>query len=169
LSADNCGLIPRIVRNIFEELDRKSDQSASDSLTFTLKVSYVEIYMERVKDLLDPAKQNLRIRETKGKGVWIQDVTTMYVSTEEEIYQLLELGATNRAIASTEMNSESSRSHSVFILHVGQTDPEKGINRQSKLFLVDLAGSEKVDLLSRRFYRCETESYSEHNSNRSMS
>ncbi|GAB5364343.1 hypothetical protein AAMO2058_000961500 [Amorphochlora amoebiformis] len=140
-----CGLIPRVVEEIFQSLEEKSTKSPSDTLAFTVQVSYVEIYMEKIKDLIDPSKSNLKLRETKGKGVYIQDVTSVFVSSSEEVYSLIELGSANRAIGSTEMNAESSRSHSVFILKVGQMDSsEGGSNKNATLFLVDLAGSEKV-------------------------
>eukprot|EP00468_Gymnochlora_sp_CCMP2014_P000839 CAMPEP_0167739980 /NCGR_PEP_ID=MMETSP0110_2-20121227/22_1 /TAXON_ID=629695 /ORGANISM="Gymnochlora sp., Strain CCMP2014" /LENGTH=909 /DNA_ID=CAMNT_0007623821 /DNA_START=33 /DNA_END=2762 /DNA_ORIENTATION=- len=141
-----CGLIPRIVEAIFDELTEQLDATTHDAPTFTVRVSYVEIYMEKIKDLLDPSKVNLKLREQKGKGVWIQDVTNVFVSSSDEVYSLIEVGSANRAIASTEMNAESSRSHSVFILNVEQiTSGENGGSTKSAtLYLVDLAGSEKV-------------------------
>lgn len=68
------GIIPRMVRAVFEKID-----VASEDIEFTVKVSMVEIYMEKIKDLLDPIKTNLKIHEEKGKGVYIADVTENYV------------------------------------------------------------------------------------------
>lgn len=75
--------------------------------------------MERIKDLLNSEKSNLRIREG-ARGVWIQDVTERYVSSIDEILEIMRIGSEERATASTNMNDESSRSHSVFIMTLGQ-------------------------------------------------
>ena len=74
------GIIPRMVRTIFNRIE-----TAPDSLEFQVKISMVEIYMEKVKDLLDPTRTNLRVKEEKGKGVSIQGVTEIYVVTEDEV------------------------------------------------------------------------------------
>ena len=68
------GIIPRMVRTVFNRIE-----TASESIEFTVKVSMIEIYMERIKDLIDPAKENLRIHEDKGKGVYIGDLAEKYV------------------------------------------------------------------------------------------
>ena len=77
-----------------------------------LKLSYTEIYNEKIRDLLDPSKTNLKIRESPT-GVWIEDVTEHYVSTYEQVLEIMNSGQENRAMASTQMNAVSSRSHSV--------------------------------------------------------
>ena len=72
------------------------------------QISYVEIYLEKVRDLLDPRKDNLRVREDSsrnGKGVWLEGVTETYATCPEEMMGLLQQGTANRAIASTAMNS----------------------------------------------------------------
>ena len=68
------GIIPRMVRTVFNRIE-----TASESIEFTVKVSMIEIYMERIKDLIDPSKENLRIHEDKGKGVYIGDLAEKYV------------------------------------------------------------------------------------------
>ncbi len=78
----------------------------------------IEIYMERIKDLLDPTKDNLKIHEEKGKGVYVADVTEQYVAEDDEVYEIMKQGNKSRAISATNMNEESSRSHSIFILTV---------------------------------------------------
>lgn len=132
------GIIPRLVGSIFQGIEE-----ADSSLEFTMKLSYVEIYMEKIRDLLAADKTNLKIRES-NKGVWIEDATEEFVADYEHVMETMLIGQNNRAIASTNMNMESSRSHSVFILTLGQTHKETGSNKKSKLVLVDLAGSEKV-------------------------
>jgi len=78
------GMIPRMVSHIFEEI-----ANAPQEMEFKVKVSMVEIYMEKVHDLINPSAQNLKIREEKGKGVFIENVTEIYVSEEGEVYQIM--------------------------------------------------------------------------------
>jgi len=139
VGTENSGVIPRLVQSIFAGIER-----ADVNIEFAVEVSYVEIYRERIKDLLHPANDNLKIRESKNKGIWIQGVTETYATSNEEVLEIMETGSRNRAIASTNMNAESSRSHSVFILKLSQKNKEYGSTKSSKLFLVDLAGSEKI-------------------------
>lgn len=102
-----------MVRTVFNRIE-----TASENLEFTVKVSMIEIYMERIKDLLDPTKDNLKIHEEKGKGVYVADVTEQYVAEDDEVYEIMKQGNKSRAISATNMNEESSRSHSIFILTV---------------------------------------------------
>ena len=136
---DLKGVIPRMVNTVFEKI-----RNASDHLEFSVKVGYAEIYMEKVKDLLDPAKSNLKVHEDKARGVYIADLTEEYVSGETEVYDLMKLGADNREVGATLMNQQSSRSHSLFILTVTQNNTRDFAAKTGKLYLVDLAGSEKV-------------------------
>jgi len=93
---------------------------------------------------LNTGKQNLTIKEDRTKGIYVRDATEVYVSTPEEMLDVMTLGASNRAIASTRMNQRSSRSHSIFIVYVDQNDTETGSRKNGKMYFVDLAGSEKV-------------------------
>ncbi len=102
-----------MVRTVFNRID-----TASDTVEFSVKVSMIEIYMERIRDLLDISKDNLKVHEDKNKGVYLGDLTEQYISQEREVYDIMKQGNSNRSIASTLMNSESSRSHSIFILTV---------------------------------------------------
>jgi len=74
------GIIPRIVRTLFNRIE-----TASENIEFTVKISMIEIYMEKIKDLLEPSKDNLKIHEDKGKGIYIADVTETYVAEESEV------------------------------------------------------------------------------------
>ena len=111
---------------------------------FSVHVSMVEIYMERIIDLIDPSKDNLRIHEKQGKGVYLQDVSEIYIESESQSYDLMRLGNSNRTVSATNMNAESSRSHSLFILTVTQNNTSDLSCKVGKLYLVDLAGSEKI-------------------------
>lgn len=133
------GIIPRMIETIFNHIEE-----AEEKLEFMVKVSYMEIYNERLRDLLDPTKLDLRIREHKVKGVYVEGAAEEYVGCEEDVIRLMELGGANRKVSSTQMNEVSSRSHSIFIMQVVQKDLAAGSTQTGKLFLVDLAGSEKV-------------------------
>jgi len=116
---------------------------ADEEIEYTLKVSYVEIYMERIRDLLEPSRTNLAIREDKHKGLTI-DATEVYMTSADDFEECMRLGQQNRAVAATNMNEESSRSHSIFIVTVVQRNSRTESEMRGKLYLVDLAGSEKV-------------------------
>jgi len=133
------GIVPRIAQDIFRAME-----SANSATEFTVKVSFVEIYMERIRDLLNPKDQNLRIREGRSGGVALEGAEELYVASAEELLRVAERGAASRAIASTRMNQDSSRSHSVFILTVTQRELQTESSKTGRLFLVDLAGSEMV-------------------------
>lgn len=137
---ENRGVIPRMNSHIFEAI-----ASSDPNIEFLVKASYIEIYMEKIRDLLDTSKDNLKVREEKSKGIWVDGATEIYVSNEQEVLDVITTGTANRAIAETNMNNESSRSHSIFILTVQQKNLNDLSNKQGKLYLVDLAGSEKVE------------------------
>jgi kinesin family member 5 len=135
------GIIPRSVGALFDGV-----AEADEHIEFTFKVSYVEIYMEKIRDLLDPnrLKNNLTVREDKINGIYIAGVTEEYVTSFEELLNVMQSGAFNRATAATGMNEGSSRSHSVFTITIGQKDLSNACAKSGKLVLVDLAGSEMV-------------------------
>ncbi|WRT66891.1 uncharacterized protein IL334_003854 [Kwoniella shivajii] len=133
------GLIPRIVEQIFASI-----LSADSVIEYTVKVSYMEIYMERIKDLLAPQNDNLSIHEDKARGVYVKNLTDVYVGSEAEVYKVMKAGGSSRAVSSTNMNAESSRSHSIFVIGIHQRNTETGSQKSGNLYLVDLAGSEKV-------------------------
>lgn len=85
------------------------------------------------------------MREEKSKGIWVEGMTEVYVSSEDEVLDVIRAGSQNRAIAATKMNFESSRSHSLFVLSVSQKNLKDMSSKTGKLYLVDLAGSEKVE------------------------
>ena len=137
--ANNKGIIPRIVEQLFSAFE-----TAPQHMEFTVKVGYMEIYMERIRDLLNPQRDNLAIHEDKVHGVYVKDLTEAYANSAEEVYTYLQIGQRSRATAATNMNQESSRSHSVFVITISQKDTVGGTQKNGVLYLVDLAGSEKV-------------------------
>ena len=128
-----------MINTVFEGV-----MKADENIEFLVKASYLEIYMEHIRDLLDVRKDNLKIREEKVKGIWVEGATEVYVSKEQDVLDIIRMGQSNRAIASTKMNAESSRSHSIFVLNIAQKNLTNGSSKSGKLYLVDLAGSEKV-------------------------
>jgi len=133
------GVIPRMVWSIFDGI-----YHADEHIEFLVKVSIVEIYNERIRDLLDPKRDNLKVHEDKARGVFIGEVTESYVGCEQEIFDAMRAGHYNRSMAVTNMNEHSSRSHLVFMLTVEQKNLHDRSVKVGKLHLVDLAGSEKV-------------------------
>ncbi|MCJ1435335.1 Kinesin heavy chain [Xylographa pallens] len=136
---DSKGIIPRIVEQIFESI-----LASPGNIEYTVRVSYMEIYMERIRDLLQPQNDNLPVHEEKSRGVYVKGLLEIYVSSVQEVYEVMRRGGAARATAATNMNQESSRSHSIFVVTITQKNVETGSAKSGQLFLVDLAGSEKV-------------------------
>lgn len=134
------GLVQRVVNDLFECL-----RTSADITTWTVKLSMVEIYLEKVRDLLDLSKDNLQIKESKSQGIFIYGATEISIMNSSDALERLSEGIANRAVGETQMNLASSRSHCVYILSVqhGSTADDKV--RAGKIVLVDLAGSEKVE------------------------
>ena len=154
------GIIPRAIEDIFQYI---ADDTSPKS-KYLVRASYVQIYNEVISDLLKPERVNLAIREDKKRGVHVEGLSEWVVRTPDEIYGLMERGATQRATGSTRMNELSSRSHAVFIVivensRVEERGKESGETRQlfrvGKLNLVDLAGSERVRLTGATGVRLE--------------
>ncbi len=133
------GIIPRIVEQMFTSI-----LQSPGNIEYTVRVSYMEIYMERIRDLLVPQNDNLPVHEEKSRGVYVKGLLEIYVSSVQEVYEVMRRGGAARATAATNMNQESSRSHSIFVITISQKNVETGSAKSGQLFLVDLAGSEKV-------------------------
>ncbi|CAF0863065.1 unnamed protein product [Rotaria sordida] len=133
------GIIPRIVQDIFNHI-----YTLDANLQFQIKVSYFEIYLDKIRDLLDVTRTNLAVHEDKNRVPYVKGVTERFVSSPDEVFEIMEEGKTNRHISVTNMNEHSSRSHSVFLINVKQENVENEKKLTGKLYLVDLAGSEKV-------------------------
>ncbi|KAI9737449.1 MAG: Kinesin heavy chain [Cirrosporium novae-zelandiae] len=136
---ESKGIIPRIIEQIFASI-----LQSPGNMEYTVRVSYMEIYMERIRDLLAPQNDNLPVHEEKARGVYVKGLLEIYVSSVQEVYEVMRRGGNARAVAATNMNQESSRSHSIFVVTITQKNVETGSAKSGQLFLVDLAGSEKV-------------------------
>uniref|UniRef100_A0A8C4YJY8 Kinesin family member 5A n=1 Tax=Gopherus evgoodei TaxID=1825980 RepID=A0A8C4YJY8_9SAUR len=133
------GIIPRIARDIFNHI-----YAMDENLEFHIKVSYFEIYLDKIRDLLDVTKTNLSVHEDKNRVPYVKGCTERFVSSPEEILDVIDEGKSNRHVAVTNMNEHSSRSHSIFLINIKQENMETEQKLSGKLYLVDLAGSEKV-------------------------
>ncbi|XP_040889798.1 kinesin heavy chain isoform X3 [Toxotes jaculatrix] len=133
------GIIPRIAEDIFEHIF-----AMDENLEFHIKVSYFEIYMDKIRDLLDVTKTNLSVHEDKNRVPYVKGCTERFVTSPEEVMDVIDEGKANRHVAVTNMNEHSSRSHSIFLINIKQENVETEQKLSGKLYLVDLAGSEKV-------------------------
>ncbi|XP_030360024.1 kinesin-1 heavy chain isoform X2 [Strigops habroptila] len=136
---DGMGIIPRIVQDIFNYI-----YSMDENLEFHIKVSYFEIYLDKIRDLLDVSKTNLSVHEDKNRVPYVKGCTERFVCSPEEVMDTIDEGKSNRHVAVTNMNEHSSRSHSIFLINVKQENTQTEQKLSGKLYLVDLAGSEKV-------------------------
>ncbi|XP_047021197.1 kinesin-like protein KIF13A isoform X11 [Helicoverpa zea] len=145
--ADEGGIIPRLCDSLFERI---KVQQSPPALTYKVEVSYMEIYNERVHDLLDPetTRRSLRVREHAVLGPYVDGLSQLAVTSFQDIDNLMTEGNKSRTVAATNMNSESSRSHAVFSVVLTQTltDAATGVSGEkvARLSLVDLAGSERA-------------------------
>ncbi|XP_026527228.1 kinesin-like protein KIF13B [Notechis scutatus] len=145
-TADEPGLIPRLCSSLFE----RAQQEESEEQSFKVEVSYMEIYNEKVRDLLDPkgSRQSLKVREHSVYGPYVDGLSKLAVANYKDIESLMSEGNKSRTVAATNMNEESSRSHAVFkiiLTHI-LYDVKSGTSGEKvgKLSLVDLAGSERA-------------------------
>ncbi|KAL8961325.1 MAG: hypothetical protein Q9193_002103 [Seirophora villosa] len=146
----NPGLIPRTCEDLFQRIE----SSVSPNISYTVRVSYFEVYNEHVRDLLGPQPRSsdhpfyLKIRESPTEGPYIKDLTDLPVKNYHELLRCMRLGDNNRTTASTKMNDTSSRSHAVFTIILKQIHHDLATDstteRLARIRLVDLAGSERA-------------------------
>ncbi|XP_073810218.1 kinesin-like protein KIF1A isoform X20 [Danio rerio] len=143
---DQQGIIPLLCEDLFTKINENND----NNMSYSVEVSYMEIYCERVRDLLNPKnKGNLRVREHPLLGPYVEDLSKLAVMSYNDIQDLMDSGNKARTVAATNMNETSSRSHAVFNIiftqrrHDSETDNTS--EKVSKISLVDLAGSERAD------------------------
>ncbi|XP_072799887.1 kinesin-like protein KIF16B isoform X1 [Vicugna pacos] len=143
----DSGLIPRICEGLFSRIN---ETTRWDEASFRTEVSYLEIYNERVRDLLRRKSSktfNLRVREHPKEGPYVEDLSKHLVQNYGDVEELMDAGNINRTTAATGMNDVSSRSHAIFTIKFTQAkfDSEMPCETVSKIHLVDLAGSERAD------------------------
>lgn len=143
---EDKGIIPRTCSELFNRI--KNNQQ--ENLTYRVEVSYIEIYNEKVRDLLNPKnKGNLKVREHPSLGPYVEDLSRLVVTSFDDIEHLMDEGNKARTVAATNMNETSSRSHAVFTLFLTQKrldDLTKlETEKVARISLVDLAGSERAN------------------------
>ncbi|XP_024389740.1 uncharacterized protein [Physcomitrium patens] len=143
--SDNRGMTPRIFEYLFSKIRKEEQHKQLEQLEYVCRCSFLEIYNEQITDLLEPSSTNLHMREDSKKGVYVENLTEIVVRSVQDVVVLLLKGAANRKVASTIMNRESSRSHSVFTCTIESKWVTNSMSnmRFGRLNLVDLAGSER--------------------------
>ncbi|XP_069782984.1 kinesin-like protein KIF22 isoform X2 [Narcine bancroftii] len=142
-NTEQPGVIPRALLDIFRMSREQSGQLLGDPWTFAISMSYLEIYQEKVLDLLEPQNLDLPIREDRERNIFIPNLCQQSISNFADFESHFLPALRNRTTASTKLNARSSRSHSVLLLKVvkmQQTSPFRQLT--GKLYLIDLAGSE---------------------------
>uniref|UniRef100_A0A8C5A5Z2 plus-end-directed kinesin ATPase n=1 Tax=Gadus morhua TaxID=8049 RepID=A0A8C5A5Z2_GADMO len=144
---DQQGIIPLLCEDLFTKFN---DTNIDNNMAYSVEVSYMEIYCERVRDLLNPKnKGHLRVREHPLMGPYVEDLSKLAVTSYNDIQDLMDSGNKARTVAATNMNESSSRSHAVFNIIFTQkrrdADTDNTSEKVSKISLVDLAGSERAD------------------------
>ena len=137
--AQNKGIMPRAFENIFQQIQSDSKKQ------YLVRASYLEIYNEEIRDLLNKRSAKLELRD-KDTGVYVKDLSTFVVKTPDDMMKVFTEGNVNRHVGATNMNEHSSRSHSVFTITVESSEMDEqgeGHIRVGKLNIVDLAGSER--------------------------
>ncbi|KAK4275368.1 hypothetical protein QN277_018462 [Acacia crassicarpa] len=142
----NQGMAPRIFRMLFSELER--EQQEEKQFNHQCRCSFVEIYNDKIEDLLDPMWENLELKEDPNNALYIENLTEAYVTSYEDVAQILLKGLSRRKVEATNLNSESSRSHIIFTFIIeswGKGISSKGLisSKTSRITLIDHAGSDE--------------------------
>lgn len=132
------GLAPRAAEDLVQQC------LSSDTEESSIQCSFLEIYRERMRDLLHPSNQSLRIKEIPHHGLMVDGLTQDNINSSGDILKTLDTGNAWRSVAATRQNQYSSRSHAIFTLYVSRRSLTDSRERTAKLSLVDLAGSERV-------------------------
>ncbi|XP_078483621.1 kinesin-like protein KIF1A isoform X3 [Ciona intestinalis] len=153
-SLEQGGIIPQMCQEMFTRISESTENNnlndTEGNVTFSVEVSYMEIYCEQVRDLLNPKNnKNLRVREHPLLGPYVEDLSKLAVQSFSDINNLMDEGNKARTVAATNMNATSSRSHGVFNIVFTQKRQDFVTNLEtekvSKISLVDLAGSERAE------------------------
>jgi len=149
-SSEDKGIIPRLNADLWQIINNKLTDSEAD-VKYLITVSFLEIYNEVLKDLLNPSEKPLKIRESPDNGIYVEGLCELVVRDSADVQRLIDQGNTVRRVAATNMNEQSSRSHSCFTIKIERkttTNLIGGVTREqickAKLNLVDLAGSERA-------------------------
>ncbi|XP_010270151.1 PREDICTED: kinesin-like protein KIN-12F [Nelumbo nucifera] len=147
-SSRNQGIVPRIFQMLFSEIDRQHENSDGKQINYQCRCSFLEIYNEQINDLLDPTRRNLEIRDDAKNGFYVENLYEEYMTSYEDVAQILIKGLSNRKVGATSINSKSSRSHIIFTCIIEswcKSTSSKcfSSSKTSRISLIDLAGSER--------------------------
>ncbi|CAK9163868.1 unnamed protein product [Ilex paraguariensis] len=142
------GIVPRIFHMLFSEFQREQENAEGKQINFQCRCSFLEIYNEQIGDLLDPTQRNLEIKDDAKNGFYLENLTEEYVTSYEDVTQILIKGLSSRKVGATSINSKSSRSHLVFTCMIESWCKETsskcfGSSKTSRISLVDLAGLDR--------------------------
>ncbi|CAI2381763.1 unnamed protein product [Moneuplotes crassus] len=124
----NQGILPRIVSTLFSRIE-----NMTENIEFSIKISMLEIFQDKICDLLEKSKVDLQVKQTSEKGTVVENLTEKYIGSSDEIYDALKIGD----------HLKTDKSHVIFIMNVDQTNADTGSGISGKLILADLAGTEK--------------------------
>ncbi|XP_062211746.1 kinesin-like protein KIN-12C [Phragmites australis] len=151
--SDNAdwGVVPRVFQNLFSRIQSRQESSPDKQISYQCRCSFLEVHNEQINDLLEPSQRDLQIRENAGSSIHVENLTDEYVSTAEDVNQILMKGLSNRKVGTTSMNLKSSRSHVVFTCVIeawskGFSSNGFSSSRTSRITFVDLAGPENDEL-----------------------
>lgn len=132
------GIIPRTIDDLFEKI-----KSSPEDISYQIKFSIIQIYKECVYDLITGEK-DLKIKESPSKGIYVEGLSEFFIDNTDDFLNLLQLSQEQRIVSGTKLNSQSSRSHTIFMLELTSTNKIKNVTKKGILNLVDLAGTEKI-------------------------
>ena len=147
---DNPGIMVLTLRELFRSILLYQNRN------YIIKLWYIEIYNENIRDLLVNNNENLELREDPNKGIIINNVTEIITNSSEDILNLLKMGNKNRTTEETNANETSSRSHAILNIMVSYKDKNINENKEikyAKLNLIDLAGSERASVTKNKGLR----------------
>uniref|UniRef100_A0A0A9B332 Kinesin motor domain-containing protein n=1 Tax=Arundo donax TaxID=35708 RepID=A0A0A9B332_ARUDO len=147
----DLGIVPRVFQNLFSQFRSREKSSPEKQTSYQCRCSFLEVHNEQINDLLDPSQRDLQIRENGGNGIHVENLTDEYVSTVEDVNQIVMKGLSNRKVGTTSMNLKSSRSHVIFTCVIeawskGFSSNGFSTSRTSRIIFVDLAGLENDEL-----------------------
>ncbi|PWZ53110.1 Kinesin-like protein KIN-12C [Zea mays] len=144
------GVVPRVFQNLFSRIQRMGESSPEKQTSYQCRCSFLEVHNEQINDLLEPSQRDLQIRENASNGIHVENLTDEYVSTADDISQILMKGLSNRKVGTTSMNLKSSRSHVIFtcVIEAWSKGSSNGFSssRTSRITFVDLAGPDSDEL-----------------------
>ncbi|XP_019460525.1 PREDICTED: kinesin-like protein KIN-12F isoform X3 [Lupinus angustifolius] len=154
------GVVPRIFQMLFSELEREQQMSEGKQFNYQCRCCFLEIYNEQIGDLLDPTQRNLEMKDGSKHALCIDNLTEEYVTSYDDVTQILIKGLSSRKVGATTLNSKSSRSHIIFTFVIeswckGISSSGFSSSKTSRINLIDLAGLDrnKVDDAGRQHLR----------------